>query len=118
MKHAFVSIGDYKYLKQTASLPDYNPYQRKPNIPRIEEVKEFFFHNKMNERDAVEFFLYYDSLGWFIGNTPIVNWRSKALQWKSLDSYKQNQNQNNNQPENNKTISDEERKRLWNKRDW
>ena len=58
--------------------------QRKPIPPKsIEEVKEFFFQQKKPPEAAMDFWNYYEAVGWYAGNQPITNWRAKALSWNN-----------------------------------
>lgn len=49
----------------------------------LEDVINFFIKEKKTERDAREFFHYYDSIGWVVGKNPVRNWRSLANRWIS-----------------------------------
>lgn len=85
------SMGDNSYMKINFinHSPDINSQQvvvnnplRKPIPPNgWEEVQQFFFLNKRTEQEALSFYNYYEAVGWYSGNNPIMNWRAKALSW-------------------------------------
>lgn len=58
-----------------AGLVDSNLF-RKPVIPTLESVREIFLRNGGTDEMADKFFLKYDALGWFLGNSPVQNFAS------------------------------------------
>lgn len=49
---------------------------------------------------ATRFFYYYDAQGWQIGDRPIVNWRSKLMEWKNnQQNFSSHANNNTNNAE-------------------
>ena len=56
--------------------------KEKENIPKIEEVKNYFLENSFQELEAIKFFNYFSSNGWLVGGkTPMVNWQASAQNW-------------------------------------
>ena len=51
-----------------------------PPAPTLEEVKEFCQQNDLIV-DPEEFWLFYDSKGWKVGNTVMQNWKSTIKSW-------------------------------------
>jgi len=97
-------------LNQNLGNPDGNsPIFRKPNPPKsIMEVIEYFYQQGKSEGEAIDFYHHYDALGWYSNNQPIMNWRSKALNWS-----KGKFNKDETKPENNEKNQNE----FWN-REW
>lgn len=60
-------FGQKKYIKMN------NLYQREPKIPEYRQVLEVFIRGGGNEVMATAFYNKYDALGWYLGNTPIIN---------------------------------------------
>lgn len=50
------------------------------SIPTLEEVHRFFEENSMADQ-AEKFYLYNESRGWIIGNSPVRSWKSMAHRW-------------------------------------
>lgn len=67
-------------------------YERKPNIPTLDQVREVFRRNGGNDVMAEAFFNKYEALGWFLGNSPILNFVGIALNfirnWQENDTNK------------------------------
>ena len=51
-----------------------------PPVPTLEEVKEFCQQNDLIV-DPEEFWFFYDSKGWKVGNTVMQNWKSTIRSW-------------------------------------
>ena len=51
-----------------------------PPAPTLEEVKEFCQQNDLIV-DPEEFWFFYDSKGWKVGNTVMQNWKSTIRSW-------------------------------------
>lgn len=49
---------------------------RQPNVPTYENVFEAFFRNGGNDEMAKKFYNKYDSTGWFLNGSPIINFAS------------------------------------------
>ena len=52
-------------------------------IPTLNEIEGFIKDNKITSFTASEFFHFYQSKGWTIGTTMIVDWKSCLLGWDS-----------------------------------
>ena len=56
--------------------------ENKQNKPENEKVvEEFFLANKKSLKDAELFYNHYQSIGWMIGKSKIIDWRSAAKNW-------------------------------------
>jgi hypothetical protein len=64
------------------------PYQNVERFqkPILEEVKLYFVQGCKTEVTAMNFFNYYEGLGWMKGNSKIFNWRSFANNWEDKES--------------------------------
>lgn len=50
--------------------------------PTLEEVKDFFATNMLDQSDAEDFWLHYQSQGWVRGNNiPVSDWHALAVSW-------------------------------------
>ena len=49
--------------------------------PTIEEI-EAYVREKGYNVDAERFFNYYESKGWFVGKSPMKNWRAAVATWE------------------------------------
>jgi len=49
--------------------------------PSQEEVCGYFLEKNSNDIEAAKFFNFYESKGWKVGKTPMVNWKSAASGW-------------------------------------
>ena len=47
------------------------------------EVEDFFKKNKGTLSESHEFFSHYESVGWKVGDKPVVNWQALAMKWIS-----------------------------------
>lgn len=68
-----------------------NKKQGKPES--VLQVLEYFSTIDGSESDANEFYDYYQSNGWKVGRTPMVDWLSSARNWMRRKSQYKNQNQ-------------------------
>jgi hypothetical protein len=88
-----------------------NKKQGKPES--VLQVIEYFSTIGGTDADANEFYDYYQSNGWKVGRTPMVDWLSSARNWIRRKSNFKNQNQKTNESTTSKngrfTISDAER---------
>ena len=55
--------------------------------PTASEV-EAYAKETGKEIDAKDFVDYYQSKGWYVGNTPMKNWKAAVDRWKTLDEKK------------------------------
>ncbi|GEC80082.1 transcriptional regulator [Flavobacterium aquatile] len=56
--------------------------KEKENVPKIEEVKNYFLENNFPELEAIKFFNYFSSNGWLVGGkTPMVDWQAAGQNW-------------------------------------
>lgn len=70
--------------------------EREREFPTLEDVLSAANQLLVIPETATRFFYYYDSLGWKVGDRPIVNWRSKLMEWKNNPKrFEQNANPNN-----------------------
>ena len=52
------------------------------NIPKMEEIKDFFLSSKGTDLEADKFFNYYESNGWLVGGkSKMKNWKAAAKNW-------------------------------------
>jgi len=58
--------------------------------PTIQEIHEYCMERR-NGIDATKFYNHYESKGWKIGKTPMVNWKAAIHTWE-LDAPKDNRN--------------------------
>jgi len=88
-----------------------NKKQGKPES--VLQVIEYFSTIDGTDADANEFYDYYQSNGWKVGRTPMVDWLSSARNWMRRKSNFKNQNQKTNESTTSKNgrfiISDAER---------
>ena len=88
-----------------------NKKQGKPES--VLQVMEYFSTIDGTEPDANEFYDYYQSNGWKVGRTPMVDWLSSARNWMRRKSNFKNQNNKSNESTTSKNgrfaISDAER---------
>lgn len=56
--------------------------------PTIDEVKEYC-HERNNHVDPEKFVTYYDSVGWYVGNKKMKNWKSSVLLWEKGNTSEQ-----------------------------
>ena len=52
--------------------------------PTIEEIKEYCRERK-NRIDAENFYNFYESKGWKVGNQPMKNWKSCIITWEKRE---------------------------------
>jgi len=53
-----------------------------PNVPTLEETKEYFIFKSSTETEANKFFNYYSSTGWLVGGkTKMRDWKAAARNW-------------------------------------
>lgn len=55
-----------------------------PQPPTLKEVREFCAQNRLSP-DPDNFFNYYQSIGWKVGERPITDWRAKLREWDARD---------------------------------
>jgi hypothetical protein len=55
----------------------------KPNS--FEEVEEYFVLKKSNKFVALDFFEYYENIGWKVGKNPMKKWKLAANRWMRND---------------------------------
>jgi hypothetical protein len=72
-----------------------NKKQGKPES--VLQVIEYFSTIDGSESDANEFYDYYQSNGWKVGRTPMVDWLSSARNWMRRKSNFKNQNHKSNE---------------------
>ena len=77
-----VSIGENNITGTHAYEDFINDY------PSLQEIKDFIVLKDIKV-DAERFYNYYSALGWRLGNTPITNWQSLALEWARKDMTKE-----------------------------
>lgn len=56
---------------------------RRPSAPTLDDVLAAANTMMITQDVATRFFYYYDALGWMMGDRPIVNWKSKLMEWKN-----------------------------------
>jgi hypothetical protein len=79
--------------------------------PSLDEVKNFFSENKMNNLEAEKFYNHFQSNGWLVGGkTKMKDWKAAARSWilrsikyaeqanPTLQRLNANQNTNYNEP--------------------
>lgn len=50
--------------------------------PTIEEVQQYCNERKFTATDPTDFWEFYESKGWKVGNTPMKNWRMALNRWE------------------------------------
>ncbi|MDA0682152.1 MAG: hypothetical protein O2781_02250 [Bacteroidetes bacterium] len=60
-------------IKDKRALTFFKPY--------IEDIK-YYFEERNNNLDAETFFDYYESKGWVVGNSPMIDWKASARNWE------------------------------------
>lgn len=58
---------------------------KKFSPPDVETVKNYFAEKGGTEAQAIQFFSYYESIGWKRGKNPMQKWRAAATGWISRD---------------------------------
>lgn len=58
---------------------------KKFSPPDVETVKNYFAEKGGTEGQAIQFFSYYESIGWKRGKNPMQKWRAAATGWISRD---------------------------------
>ena len=68
---------------QPSSSSEYNLQVSSGFVPpTVEEVKDFFATNMLDQSDAEDFWLHYQSQGWVRGNNiPVSDWHALAVSW-------------------------------------
>jgi len=51
--------------------------------PTIEEIDSYLKEKKITGFTAEKFHAYYESKGWYVGNTPMKNWKAAVTTWKA-----------------------------------
>lgn len=78
----YCHCGSYKIDVVDTTIPVNSPVYRQPIPPRsLDEVMECFYKLGKTKEEATDFWNHYESVGWYSGNQPIVNWRAKANMW-------------------------------------
>ena len=67
--------------KEEKSTTDTATDEEKKSAPTIEQVRQFFKARNFSS-DADEFFNFYSSNGWMVGQNPMQNWHSAASNWE------------------------------------
>ena len=62
---------------------------KKFSPPDVETVKSYFAEKGGTEAQAIQFFSYYESIGWKRGKNPMQKWRAAATGWISRDREQQ-----------------------------
>lgn len=57
--------------------------------PDVETVKNYFAEKGGTEAQAIQFYSYYESIGWKRGKNPMQKWRAAATGWISRDREQQ-----------------------------
>ena len=58
---------------------------KKFSPPDVETVKSYFAEKGGTEGQAIQFYSYYESIGWKRGKNPMQKWRAAATGWISRD---------------------------------
>lgn len=58
---------------------------KKFSPPDVETVKNYFAEKGGTEAQAIQFYSYYESIGWKRGKNPMQKWRAAATGWISRD---------------------------------
>lgn len=58
--------------------------------PTIEEIS-LYVSEKGYSIDAKQFWNYYESKGWKVGNTPMKNWKAAVTTWQRKDGFSTNE---------------------------
>lgn len=68
---------------QVSSSSEYNLQVSSGFVPpTLEEVRDFFATNMLDQSDAEDFWLHYQSQGWVRGNSiPVSDWHALAVSW-------------------------------------
>lgn len=62
---------------------------KKFSPPDVETVKSYFAEKGGTEAQAIQFYSYYESIGWKRGKNPMQKWRAAATGWISRDREQQ-----------------------------
>jgi len=84
--------------------------KEKENIPKIEEVKNYFLEQNFPELEAIKFFNYFSSNGWLVGGkTPMVDWQAAAQNWiLNAPKFISNEQQQSNRAKHLNTAADKD----------
>lgn len=71
---------DYLSPNDSSSSPS-SSSSSKFIIPKMEEVKEYFKKQKINESEGEAFFDFYTSKNWFVGKNKMKDWQAAVRNW-------------------------------------
>lgn len=84
------NIKEEKYIKEESKLDTQTDTIKKFLKPTIEEIKSECLKKGYNSIDSQDFWEYYESKGWKVGNTPMKNWRMALSRWARNNASKNN----------------------------
>lgn len=82
-------------INQTTIKEDLNQRSNaraSPDVPSLEEVRQYYLNAKRSAIDAEKFWYHYEAFDWCPGGNPVRNWRALAEKWmrKNFTTAKKN----------------------------